>query len=365
MFGRSFQPRTLRGTSRPRPLPRDSSPQAWLAAVLVVYGAFIAVLTLTHPFSEFTFLVVSDVAGIVPPIAAGVAGLVAGQRSAYHVRTGWRLIGAGCLAWAAGETIWTVYEVGLGVEVPFPSLADVGYLAMLPLVALGLIVLSSERRRLVHSTPTLDGMALTLLLTAVVWFFVLHPTYTESAASVLEKAIGTAYPIGDLVLCYALAVAIQRQWGQRDAIVLTALLVGMLVLVAADVGFAYQTLHDTYTAQSLVNLGWPFGFLVIAYAAVLSASWTLTYATDDDAPVSRPWRQGLPAALLVPEVVLTISTFRSGALSTGVPLSVMVGLAALAVLLRLAINVGLVREIEGSRQRLVVWIEAERRRHAA
>jgi len=148
--------------------------------------------------------------------------------------------------------------------------------------------------------------------------------------------------------------------------VLTTLLVGLLLLVAADVGFAYQTLRDTYTATSLVNLGWPFGFLLIGFAGLLSASWTLTYAAGADVDVPRPWRQALPASLLIPLVVVAVSTFRNDSLSTGIPLSVMTGLSVLALVLRSAISVGLVRDLEGAHSRLLLWIEDDvKRRRAA
>ena len=43
--------------------------------------------------------------------------------------------GASALSWGSGQTAWTWYESVLGREVPFPSLADVGYLVAVPLAA--------------------------------------------------------------------------------------------------------------------------------------------------------------------------------------------------------------------------------------
>lgn len=121
---------------------------------------------------------------------------------------------------------------------PFPSLADAGYLALSPLLALGLMFLTSESRHLAHSRPALDGIAFVLAGTALIWLVVLHPTYAQSDATGIEKAFSAAYPIGDLVVAYALAVAAQARWGRRDGMVRSALLAGMRVLIAADVGFA-------------------------------------------------------------------------------------------------------------------------------
>ena len=344
----------------------DVGPDLRLAALLLVYGVALTVLTLTQPFSEFTFLAISDVAGVVPPIAAGALALFAAQRSALQVRLAWRFIGVGCLLWGLGESIWTVYEVVLRDEVPFPSFADVGYLAMLPLMALGLTFLSSQRRQLAHVLPTLDGIALVLAFSAIVWFFVLRPTYEESAASVLEKAIGGAYPVGDLVLAYVLVVAVRRQWGFREGVVLMLLLAGLLLLIAADVGFAYLTLADAYSSSSPVNLGWPYGFLLMAYAAALSARWSLSYAEDaGPSAISHAAGQVLPLALFVPTLPLIFVAFRDESLTASIPLASMAGIAVLAVMGRLAIDLGLVQELEDSRQRLLFWLDDRQDRWAA
>src|SRR3990170_5635543 len=101
--------RIVRIAGRPRPL--DTGVPGVLCLALALYGALFALLILSHPFDGRAFLAVSDVAGIVPPAIAGVLAFLAAQRSLEHVRAGWRFVGAGCLAWAAGEGLWTLYEV--------------------------------------------------------------------------------------------------------------------------------------------------------------------------------------------------------------------------------------------------------------
>jgi hypothetical protein len=165
-------------------------------------------------------------------------------------------------------------------------------------------------------------------------------------------------------------VVVQRHWGFRNAVVLTTLLAGMLLLVAADVGFAYLTLEGKYTLQSLasslVNLGWPFGFLLMAYAAALGASWTLSYETDVNLPSARPWREALPLALLPPLLALVVLAFREEALATSIALVAVAGLVVIAVLVRSAISLGLLRELAASRRQLIVWItEIREHRRAA
>jgi hypothetical protein len=55
-------------------------------------------------------------------------------------RLAWTFIGCGCIMWGIGECFWRYY-LSIGQN-PFPSLADLGYSSLPPLVFLGLILQS-------------------------------------------------------------------------------------------------------------------------------------------------------------------------------------------------------------------------------
>ena len=71
--------------------------------------------------------------------AAGITCIRTARFSSPRQSRMWKLMGASALSWASGQAAWTWYETVLGREVPFPSLADVGYLAAPPLAAAALI----------------------------------------------------------------------------------------------------------------------------------------------------------------------------------------------------------------------------------
>src|SRR5256885_3920916 len=52
-------------------------------------------------------------------------------------------ISTGTIAWGIGQMFWSIlYNILYKVEVPYPSLADVGYIAAIPLWAIGIFYLS-------------------------------------------------------------------------------------------------------------------------------------------------------------------------------------------------------------------------------
>lgn len=342
-----------------RAAPEDERPAThllWLAGAFAAYALFLTVFTLTQPVGGYAFLFVTDIMGLVAPFAAAGFALYAATRSAEQINTGWLLIGLGCLCWGIGEGAWTFYEVVLRTDVPFPSAADVGYLAMLPLVAVGIVFFASEGQRAANSRPTLDGIALVLAFAAAVWYLVLQPTYAESEASMLEKTIAGAYPIGDVIVAYALTVAVHRQWYARARGVLLVLLGGVLLLIVADVGFASLTLNERYTSSSLVNVGWPVGFVLVAYAGALGAVWQPTFVHEGDVGTERRLAQSILVVLIPAMAFLDLVAWQNKGWQTTVPLLAMTGLATAAIVVRQLINFGLLEDFERARESKLAWL---------
>jgi hypothetical protein len=84
---------------------------------------------------EQTTAAISNFGLIAAAGAAGLACIRTARFSSARQERMWKLLGASALSWGCGQTAWTWYETVLGREVPFPSLADVGYLAAPPLAA--------------------------------------------------------------------------------------------------------------------------------------------------------------------------------------------------------------------------------------
>ena len=89
---------------------------------------------------------VSNVSLGIAAFAAAACCFVRARGVRGRVRWAWALIGGSTLSWGLGQLVWTWYESILGDEVPFPSLADVGYLGMIPLTAAGLLMLPVDEQ---------------------------------------------------------------------------------------------------------------------------------------------------------------------------------------------------------------------------
>src|SRR3954447_5858304 len=76
-------------------------------------------------------------------LGAGVACLI--RASDYpREQAAWLWIGAAILSWGAAEIYWTIFIEG-NASAPYPSPADVGYIAFYPLAYIGLGMLVRAR----------------------------------------------------------------------------------------------------------------------------------------------------------------------------------------------------------------------------
>src|SRR4030042_1301923 len=94
----------------------------WLTASgIVVYQVFYVWWLIVKPGGDEALLWFGDTAYLIAPALATVLlFLVALRFPEARPRWACRLLGASLLMWTIGDTIWSVYEIGLDMEVPYP-----------------------------------------------------------------------------------------------------------------------------------------------------------------------------------------------------------------------------------------------------
>src|SRR5208282_2922898 len=131
---------------------------------------------------------------------SGVLAIVAGvviNRPAR--RTPWLLLAAANLTFAAGQLSFLIMTK-LGIKVPFPSFADILYLATYPLYAAGLLIFIWWRTPYRDRRSLIDALTLTVGLGLLSWMYLVLPYVRNSELSWLQKSVAIAYPLGDVLV---------------------------------------------------------------------------------------------------------------------------------------------------------------------
>lgn len=120
-----------------------------------------------------------------------------------RTRRAWKIIAISFFFYWLGDTIFIVVE-NLG-SAPFPSIADAAYLVFYPLLLWGVLTFPRTHQRGADRVKVwLDTGTVMLGGYMILWYFALGPTARQAGSTRLETFVSLAYPIGDLVLIFAI-----------------------------------------------------------------------------------------------------------------------------------------------------------------
>jgi hypothetical protein len=244
---------------------RNRRYQLVLGLALAASLAFLAFL-LARPAGDDAIKLVANLAQLLAPVVAAASCAAAAVSGTGRTRRAWSLLAASAGSWAVGQATWVWYEHVAQRELPFPSLADLGYLAAIPLAAAAMLAFPGRAERAVLQVRSLlDGAVIATSLLYSSWALVLGPVFRAGHASVLEQAIALAYPLGDVVLVTVVFVVVARiRVGGAPVLLLGA---GLVSLAVADTSFAYLTQEGSYRTGVPTDVGWFLGYLLVAAAA--------------------------------------------------------------------------------------------------
>jgi diguanylate cyclase (GGDEF)-like protein len=311
---------------------RRTTPQSALKAAIgaVLFGG--AALLAAHDWlgiggAEFDSAVNGPLYDAVI-VAAGLACVLKG-RDSDRERGAWYALAAAIFCWAAGEIYWTA-AIENDPTPPFPSPADVGYLAFYPLAVLGVALLVRARARELDWRLWMDGLIAALGTAALGASVVFEYVADRTSGSFLEVATTLAYPLADIfTLALLVGVVALTRW--RPGRTWTLLLLGLAALAIADIAYTLQT------SGGLPGGNWVEPLYLIGAVCIGAEAWQPRAETIQ--PVARfdGWRE-----LMIPGffVLLTLTLFAIQYSSAANALTgILTAGTMLAVIARLAISV--------------------------
>lgn len=260
-------------------------------AIGIALAAFFVGLTLRSG-DEFNPLVDGWLGLLANWVPAAVCALAV-QRTRFRQME--LVLAAGAVTSFAAADTYYVLATGMGVTLPFPSYADIGFLGFYPLMLAALVVLVRRQAREMAWPVVLDG-ALGSLAAAAVIAVLLDPilgSAAEGPAS-LSTAVAVAYPLFDLLLVAAF-VGIGASQGRTVGPGWILLVLGLMTFAAADVAYALEELQGLYIVGTPLDVGWATGLALVAL-------WVDRSARSDRKQIKFAWAvpaQAVPALATV------------------------------------------------------------------
>ncbi len=261
-------------------------------------------------------------------LGAGIACLL--RASDYkRERAAWVLIGLAILSWGAAEVYWTAFIEG-NASAPYPSPADVGYLAFYPLAYAGLAMLVRARAHEINWRLWMDGLIATLGTAALGTAFVFDFVAKQATGTTLEVLTTLAYPLGDIGML-SMVVGVIALTGWRPGRTWSLLLAGLAALVIADIAYTLQSTEGTLPGGEWIN-----PIYLIAAVCLGAAVWQPAEAAAITSPHGEERREiVVPAVFAAVMIGLFAMQYNS---ATGGLSTVLWAATMSAVIVRLAMS---------------------------
>ena len=178
----------------------------------------------------------------------------------------WYVLTFGMLILNIGEVIFTYYENVLGINAPFPSLADVFYLVAMPCFTAGLVLVHRSQVPGHQWANLIDALLIATVAGMLSWVFLMEPNAYDQTRSLLDRLISIAYPLMDLVVL----VAVLQLWltSKTRLPAYYLLSASFVFLLIADTAYAAALLADSYLTGDPLDAGWLLFFVLFGTAAL-------------------------------------------------------------------------------------------------
>ncbi|TFV79170.1 EAL domain-containing protein [Blastococcus sp. CT_GayMR19] len=205
---------------------------------------------------------------------------IAAARRARADRIAWASLAVAILLGVVGNLVYTLAIAPMENE-PFPSIADLFYLAYYLPLYVTLVALIRARVPRFHASMWLDGIVGALGAGAVSVAVLLGPALELTEGDPSAVVTSLAYPVADVVLL-ALLVAVGAILGIRRDRTLLLLVAAITANLVGDIVFLDLATQGIYVEGGWLDLTWLTAVTLMALAA----------HTSDGDPVEPPARAG-------------------------------------------------------------------------
>ena len=233
-----------------------------LIALVVLSCLFCAQLTVGIPIEVLDAFLYRWMSPLAPSLAAVV--IVARALTSARPSLGWLLIAAGQACWAFGAFYYSAVLWDAD-PMPFPSMADVGWLLFYFPTAAGIVLLIRARASGRGETISmLDAATGGLAISAAGAALAFGAIVDATGGSSLTIATNLAYPLGDLAIV-AIMVGGLVMSGWRLGRCWTLLVAGFVLFAVSDTAYLFQIANGTY-AGGITDAGWVLSSAVVGLA---------------------------------------------------------------------------------------------------
>ncbi|HEV8387689.1 MAG TPA: hypothetical protein VGQ03_08705 [Nitrososphaera sp.] len=207
---------------------------------------------------------------LVRPIVASAATalalvVVARQGLAGIFGRSYAAMAGGLVLYLIAEILWAYYSIGIGIEVPFPSLADAFWLAAYAPFGYGLFKLANLYKG-IKRTNTRSTIIMAVLVGIFACYYIVQLIFVSDVSTpdgALALGIGIAYPILDAILVVPALVAVLSA-GRGYLTAVPWIFISWIFTAIADSIFGFTAITSMAYDISIWNVFYNIAYLSMA-----------------------------------------------------------------------------------------------------
>lgn len=172
-----------------------------------------------------------------------------------------------------GQLVWSYYNIISKVEVPYPSLADIGFFSIIPLYALGSIFLGQAAGAKFESS-SVRGIIITILtppiVLSIVYFFFLRD-FTIDPTAPLRSFLDFFYPFGEGITISIASIVFLLSYhilGGKMKNRILYILFALIFHFMTEYTFLYKAAAGTYANGGMVDLLYATSFFIMSIGLI-------------------------------------------------------------------------------------------------
>lgn len=214
------------------------------------------------------------------PLVGGVFGLLNARAWGWlssRVGRATFFLAAGLLTWGLGQCYWSYATISGFEEIPYPSLADVGYIISWPLWTAGVInlALAAGAKFSLKERSKVEALAIAAIVALAVSAVSYYLLIVVAKGGNLDFSYGLdaktffdlAYPIGDVIILTITALTftlLLRYLGGTYKTAVLTIMCGYVLNYLTDFTFSYTTTAGEYFNGHYVDMMFPTVMTVLA-----------------------------------------------------------------------------------------------------
>lgn len=180
-------------------------------------------------------------------------------------------ISLGLLLQEFGQIVYSLYSFVLMIEIPYPSLGDLGFFGSIPMYIIAAALLAKTFGIAVKaSNRWLQATSIVLLMLGVSYHYFLEE-YVFEGANLLTVMLDFGYPLGQSIyVAVALLIYLfaRKELGGKLRNKILLLLIAFVIQYVADFMFLYQVNMETWTTGGVNELTYLIAYFVMTLSLI-------------------------------------------------------------------------------------------------